>query len=289
MSEFLSGFKVGHWSDADARTGCTVVIPPPGTVGSCDVRGSAPGSRETLVLDPSLSVAEVTALLLTGGSAFGLAAADGVVRFLEEQGLGYETPAARVPIVPAAVIYDLGVSHGARPGPDAGYRAAEAAVEGPVATGRVGAGTGATVGKYKGFEHGIPGGLGVAHAREEGQTVAALAVVNAVGDIVAPDGTVLAGTSADADIGVTGGDLLNTVLVVVATRATMSKAEAHYLAARGSDGITVAVRPAHTRFDGDICFALAAPDGEPVDRVALNHLGMLAARASAAAIRAAVS
>ncbi|MDQ3964340.1 MAG: P1 family peptidase, partial [Actinomycetota bacterium] len=155
------GFKVGHWTDADAATGCTVIIPPRGNVAACEIRGSSPGSREIAQLDNDRRLTEIHGLLLTGGSAFGLAAAHGVVEWLEERGIGYETPIATVPIVPAAVVFDLGVGRSdVRPGPENGRAACEAATDGPVAVGRVGAGTGATVGKWAGREHSAPGGVG---------------------------------------------------------------------------------------------------------------------------------
>jgi L-aminopeptidase/D-esterase-like protein len=286
-----SDFRVGHWTDPGGGTGCTVVLPPPGNVASCDIRGSSPSSRELTLLDPDRRLTEIHAILLTGGSAFGLAAADGVMSWLEGRGVGYETAVTPVPIVPAAVVFDLGVS-GRRPGPDAGRAACDAATPDPVDTGRVGAGAGATTGKWAGFEWHSPGGLGIHTVTAEGAEVSALAVVNPVGDVISEDGSVLAGTRAPdptyrpppraRDVP------LNTVLAVVATRATIDKREARFLASRGSDGITVAVRPAHTRYDGDVVFAVAAPsDGE--DPASVDLLGMLATRAVAGAIRDAVS
>ena len=151
MVSGIEGVRVGHWTDAAAGTGCTVILPPPGTVGAVEVRGGGPATRETELLAPLSSVHDLTALLFTGGSAFGLDAASGVVRWCEDHGLGHETGIARVPIVPAAAIYDLGITANARrPGPDDGYAACEAAAPGPHAVGSVGAGTGATVGKLRG-------------------------------------------------------------------------------------------------------------------------------------------
>ena len=289
-----SDFRVGHWTDPGGGTGCTVVLPPPGNVSSCDIRGSSPSSRELTLLDPDRRLTEIHAVLLTGGSAFGLAAADGVMSWLSERGVGYETAVTPVPIVPTAVVFDLGVGDsGRRPGRDAGMAACDAATADPVDTGRVGAGAGATTGKWAGFEWHSPGGLGIHTASAEGAEVSALAVVNPVGDVISEDGSVLAGTRAPdptyrppppraRDVP------LNTVLAVVATRATIDKMQARFLASRGSDGITIAVRPAHTRYDGDVVFAVAAPS-ETGDPANVDLLGMLATQAVAGAIRDAVS
>lgn len=282
------GFRVGHWTDPDGDTGCTVVLPPPGNVASVDVRGNSPGSRELMSLDPERRLDEVHAVLLTGGSAFGLAAAQGVVEWLEDAGIGYQTPVATIPIVPTAVVFDLGVARGTkRPGPPEGRAACDAATDGPVATGRVGAATGATVGKWAGRDHLSPGGLGIATAEEGGTTVAALAVVNAIGDVVDEDGTVLAGTTAPDPrwtLRAQPAPATNTVLAVVAVAAALDKRDVHFLALRGSDGVTQTIRPAHTRYDGDVTFAVAAP-GPPAD---VDLLGVLAARAVAKAVRSAV-
>jgi L-aminopeptidase/D-esterase-like protein len=287
------GFRVGHWTEADAMTGCTVVLPPPGNVTSCDIRGSSPGSRELALLDPERRLTEVQAILLTGGSAFGLAAADGAVAWLAERGLGYRTRIVPVPIVVAAVVFDLAEGRSdVRPGPEAGRAACDAAHDGRIQTGRVGAGAGVTVGKWAGREAAAPGGLGVAVAEARGSSVAALAVVNSVGDVVGDDGSVLAGSSSAAGelrapaplepLEVPG----NTVLAVVCTRGRMEKRDAQWLAARGSDGITVSVRPAHTRYDGDVVFASVAPGDDEVD---LDVLGALATQAVAGAVRNAVA
>jgi L-aminopeptidase/D-esterase-like protein len=288
------GFRVGHWTDADAGTGCTVVLPPGGNVASCDIRGSSPGSRELEQLHPDRRLTEVHAVLLSGGSAFGLAAATGVVDFLEERGIGYDTTVAKVPIVPAAVIFDLGTGRpDVRPGPDEGRAACEAASEGPVETGPVGVGTGATVGKWAGREHAVSGGVGVAVVEERGHRVAALAVANAVGDVIGADGTVLVGSAEP------GAELrpplpqaqpvpTNTVLALVALQADIDKRAVRWLAARGADGITTSIRPAHTRYDGDVVFAIAAPDGSG-DIPDLDVLGVLATAAVAGAVRNAVA
>lgn len=293
MTSLGFGFHVGHWTDERARTGCTVVLPPRGNVASCEVRGSSPGSRETELLHPDRRLTEVHAVLLTGGSAFGLAAADGVVAWLEERGVGYETSAAVVPIVPAAVVYDLATGRAdVRPGPREGRAACDAASSGGVATGGVGAGAGATVGKWAGREHAAPGGVGIGRAGDGETAVAALAVVNSVGDVVAGDGTVLAGARVARDARsapVEPPAPFNTVLALVATGAALGKRDVRWLAARGADGVTISVRPAHTRYDGDVCFAIAAPppDGAPAHD--LDVLGRHATEAVAAAVRAAVA
>ena len=288
------GFRVGHFTDPGGETGCTVVLPPSGNVCSYDLRGSSPGSRELASLDLERRATEVHGLLLTGGSAFGLAAADGVMAWLEEHGVGYRTEIATIPIVPAAVIFDLGASkdHG-RPGPKAGYAACQAAVEEPVVAGRVGAGTGATVGKWAGREYRSPGGLGMAVMELNGVSLAALAVVNALGDVVAEDGSVLAGTTARnptfrAPAEPTEATIANTVLAVVTTNAALDKTQVRFLAARGSDGITKSVRPAHTRYDGDLVFAVTGPPAAGAPKANLDVLGLLAADAVAAAVRNAV-
>lgn len=272
-----------------------MVLPPPGNVASCDIRGSSPSSRELPLLDLHRRLTEVHAVLLTGGSAFGLAAAEGVVTWLEERNIGYKTRIATVPIVPAAVIFDAAAgSTDLRPRAEAGRAACEAATDGPVEIGRVGAGAGATVGKWAGYGHSRPGGLGIASVEAEGQVVSALVVVNSVGDVVSADGSVLAGTSAPLPPGPLGRPAssaedapTNTVIGLVAVQANLDKREVQWLAARGSDGITVSVRPAHTRYDGDVMFAVAGPSpgGPPSD---LDLLGRLATEAVAAAVRTGV-
>lgn len=274
----VQGVRVGHWTDPAGATGCTVVIPPPGTVGSGEVRGGAPGTRETDLLRPGMLVQEVNAVLLTGGSAFGLAAADGVVRWLEERGIGFDAQLARVPIVPAAVVFDLAVGDpNARPGPDAGYAACEAASH-EVAEGRVGAGTGATVGA----DH-APGGVGTASVSDEGAMVGALAVVNAYGAVVDDDGRPVAGEVPDPDAAPAWPGT-STVLGVVATDAGLSKERAHLLAVAAHDGLARAVSPAHTMWDGDTVFTLATGATQAPQR-ALERMAQVAL---AEAIRRAV-
>lgn len=272
----VRGIRAGHATDGEHHTGCTVVICPPDTVGGVDMRGPSPGSRETALLAPDKHVNDVTAVLLTGGSAFGLAAADGVVHYLEQHGLGHWTPRATVPIVPAAVVYDLFFSQGTRrPDPEMGYAACEAATDGELAQGNVGAGAGVTVGKWAGFEGIMKGGFGAAAVQFETNqgervTVGAAAVTNCVGDVLNPDGSVLAGARAPD-----GGWLgersrlehfmqeppappgTNTTLIVVATDARLNKVETNRLASQAHNGMAIAVRPVHTTHDGDVAFALA--------------------------------
>ncbi|MDQ3878035.1 MAG: P1 family peptidase [Actinomycetota bacterium] len=283
------GFKIGHWTDPSGSTGCTVIIPPRENVTSCEVRGSSPGSREIEQLRTDLRLTEVHGILLTGGSAFGLAAADGVMSWLAERDIGYRTPVATIPIVPTAVIFDLArAGDVAPPGPDAGRVACDSASTDPIETGRVGAGAGARVGKWAGIEHAVPGGLGIGHAEQEGLAVSALAVVNAIGDVLDVDGSVLAGTTAKGAVyrgrPASPAPSLNTVLVCAVTSATLDKRDVHWLAARAADGVTSTVRPAHTRYDGDIAFFSAAPGAE----ANVDVLGYLATIAVQRAVRAAV-
>jgi L-aminopeptidase/D-esterase-like protein len=270
----VAGIRVGHWTDPVGLTGCTVVLCPPSTLGSGEVRGGAPGTRETDLLRPGTLVQEVHAVLLTGGSAFGLAAADGVMRYLEEHGVGFDTGIARVPIVPAAVLFDLGVGDPtARPGPSEGYRACVAAAD-DVPEGNVGAGTGATVAKLRGPEGAIKGGLGSASNRDEDLIVGVLAAVNAWGEVIGEEGETLAGSRVQvAQPESTEGQLgISTTLAVVATNAGLSKERAHLLAVAAHEGISAAVRPAHTRWDGDTVFTLATgaieADQRAVERMA---------------------
>jgi L-aminopeptidase/D-esterase-like protein len=293
----VDGVRVGHWTDAEAGTGCTVVIPPLGTVGGVDVRGGGPGSRETDLLRPLAGVGEVTALLLTGGSAFGLAAASGVVDWCEEAGLGLDVGVARVPIVPAAVVFDLGISgNDRRPGAAEGRMACQAAREGDHEVGSVGAGTGATVGKILGAEGWCKGGLGAAAATlHDGTTVAALAVVNAFGDVLDERGEIIAGAF-DAGSGFVGsarwamanspvhprlGAGQHTTLACVVTDAALDKVDANRVARMGQAGLCRAVSPANTPLDGDIVFCLAT--GHAPANAAV--VGMAAAEVVAEAIR----
>jgi L-aminopeptidase/D-esterase-like protein len=279
MITSVPGIKVGHWTDPVGLTGCTVVLCPPGTVGSGEVRGGAPGTRETDLLRPGMLVHEVNAVLVTGGSAFGLAAADGVMRWLEERGVGFDTHVAKVPIVPAAVLFDLAVGDPlARPGPEAGYASCEAASE-EVPEGRVGAGTGATVAGRT-----AEGGVGTAAVSEDGLTVGAVAAVNAYGSIVDDEGTVIAGAPSGHEPEQPTLGLTNTTIVVVATDARLTRERAHLLAIAAHDGLARAVRPAHTMWDGDTVFTLATGTTEAEQSV----LERMAEEAVADAIRRAV-
>jgi L-aminopeptidase/D-esterase-like protein len=277
----VPGIRVGHFTDPVGVTGCTVVLCPPGTVGSVEVRGGAPGTRETDAIRPGTLVNEVHAVVLTGGSAFGLAAADGVARFLEERGIGFDVGVARVPIVPAAVLFDLGIGDPrARPDASSGYAACSAASDGEVAEGSVGAGTGATVAKVPDPALGWKGGVGTAVV-EGGVVVGALAAVNAMGSIVEDDGTTIAATRGDPAAEPVRWPGTATTLAVVATNATLSKERAQLLALAAHEGLSRAIEPSHTIYDGDTVFSLAT--GETEARQA--ELEPMAARAVAEAIR----
>ena len=265
----VAGVRVGHWHDLDAATGCTVVLTPPeGALASGAVLGGAPGTREIALLDPERTVDRVHALLLAGGSAFGLDAAGGVVRWLEARGVGFDAGVARVPIVPAAVLFDLAVGRSdVRPGPAEGEAAAAAAHDGPVATGRVGAGAGATAFKLLGPDRAVRSGLGSASLALDGATVAALVVANPLGAIVDPDdgrpvaGEIVAAGETPQRFG--GGAGTNTTLAIVATDAPLDKAGARAIATAAHVGIARVVRPSHTPFDGDAAFVLSTGEGTP--------------------------
>ncbi|HLA68802.1 MAG TPA: P1 family peptidase [Bacteroidota bacterium] len=266
----VPGFKVGHYTDSVNMTGCTVVLCLPKTCASCEVRGNSPGSRETALLAPEKSMQEVHAILLTGGSAFGLAAADGVMQWLSDHEIGYETPWVRVPIVPAAVVFDLNVGNSrVRPGPREGQKACEAAGDMPVQEGNVGAGTGATVGKWAGKDTWMKGGIGSAAQQVGSLIVGALVVVNAVGDILDEKGAILAGARNQAKSFLAGADPVrtfargkvldasNTTLAVVATNAGLTKLQLFRISQRMHDGFARAIAPVHTSYDGDVSFALS--------------------------------
>jgi L-aminopeptidase/D-esterase-like protein len=296
----VPGIRVGHWNDEDARTGCTVVLlPEGGAVTSVDVRGAAPGTRESDLLAPGNRVDLADAVLLTGGSAFGLAAADGVVAWLEEQGRGWPTPAGRVPIVPAAVLYDLAVGRAdVRPDAAAGRAAAEDTAAGrPCGTGAIGAGTGASVAKLFGPEHALDGGLGTASARlPSGHVVGAVAAVNACGDVVEDDGGLVAGIGSVARLLAEPSEVSpplpssSTTIALVATDLPLTKTEAHRIAVVAHDGMARAVRPVHTAYDGDTVFvsSTAGHDDDPADAAALLALEVAACDVLAEAIRSAV-
>lgn len=286
----VPGVKVGHWSDREAMTGCTVVTLPEPNVVTGDVRGGAPGTREFALLQPGMAVEQAQAFLLTGGSAYGLAAADGVMRALEADGRGHETPVGRVPIVPSAVIFDLFPDFSARPGPDQGEAAYRSATDEPVPSGLVGAGTGATVAKWRGFEFRRAGGVGSALRSAGDALVGALVVVNAVGDIFSLEGESL--TGGDLEPGppnLTPEAFTNTTLVVVATDAVLSRLELSRLLVRAHDALAVCIRPVHTRFDGDVAFgASVGSESADVDALAEAAFGATAA-AIEKAVRAANS
>ena len=293
----VEGFSVGHWSDPMALTGCTVVLCPPNTVGGCDIRGSSPASRETALLNSEKTMQEVHAILLTGGSAFGLAAADGVMRFLEERNIGYQTPWIRVPIVPAAGIFDLNIGNpGVRPRANDAYYACLHAAAVSEDSGNIGAGTGATVGKWASPECGMKGGLGTSTQRWRDVVIGCIEVVNAVGDVVDANGNILAGARSPDGEFLGAGNLTralrmrnnvpmaNTTLVVVATNAKLSKVETNRMAQRAHDGMARSIVPVHTSFDGDIVFGLASGTIQE----GFDQIAELAVAATAEAIRNAV-
>jgi len=298
----IAGLRVGHFTDPRRPTGCTVLLCPQGAVAGVDVRGAAPGTRETDLLHPLATLETVHALLLTGGSAFGLDAAGGVMRWLEERGHGVQVGPACIPIVPAAVLFDLWVGDASvRPDAAAGYAACEAASADHPAQGSVGAGAGATVGKLFGIAHAMKGGIGSAAIRVGAITVAALVAVNAIGDVVDPaSGRVIAG--ARADDGRTPLDTLAaicdgalpaqlmagmaTTIGIVATDALLTKAQANKLAAMAHDGLARSINPVHTASDGDALFAIAT--GGSGKSGHLSVLGALAAEVTARAVLNAV-
>lgn len=282
----VPGIAAGHWTDADAATGCTVILCGDTAVGGVAVRGGSPGTRETDLLDPMRRVDRVHAILLSGGSAFGLAAADGVQRWLEERGIGFETPHGYVPIVPAAILYDLGVGRAdVRPDAMAGYAAADAASDAPLASGSVGAGTGATVAKGLGQAGAVKSGIGSASCTlPSGITVGAAVAVNAWGGIHDHrDGALIAGplrdevTMADPMAVILDGEyppndetMTNTTIGVVATDAALDKAQANFVASSAHDGLALTIRPCHTISDGDTLFCVATGrNSAPVNMTAI--------------------
>lgn len=296
----VAGIKVGHFTDTRRPTGCTVILCEDGATGGVDVRGSAPGTRETDLLDPKNLVQQVHAVVLSGGSAFGLDTATGVVRWLEERGIGYDVGVAKVPIVPAAILFDLGVGDAKiRPDADAGYKACKAASANAPAEGNVGAGAGATVGKMFGGKRAMKGGIGTASIKLAGLTVGAIVAVNAVGDVIDPatgkliagartaDGKKLAGTMA----GILRGEALppmlggtNTTIGLIATDAKLDKAQAQKVAEMAQDGLARAINPAHTMFDGDTIFAVATGKTTSTKPANVTLIGALAAEAMSQAI-----
>jgi len=296
----VEGLSVGHHTLTEKPTGCTVILAEEGAVASVDVRGGGPATRETDLLDPSTTIQEVHGIVLTGGSAYGLDVAGGVMRFLEERAVGFGIGGGVVPIVPAAALFDLPIADmfHLRPGPDCGYEAAASASPGPIPEGNVGAGAGATVGKLRGLQRGMKGGLGTASVRlPDGLVVAALAAVNSVGDVVDPGtGRVVAGVRTedggaleDARVLLRSGAALeperpaaNTVVAVVATNATLTQAQARKMAQMAQDGLARVIFPAHTPYDGDTVFALAT--GRQTSTPNLTVIGALAADVLAEAI-----
>ena len=304
----VEGLELGHHTLTQRPTGCTVILARNGAVGGVDVRGSAPGSREIALLDPVNTVERVNAVVLSGGSAFGLSVGDGVMRYLDERDIGYRVGSKVVPIVVGAILYDLGLEgdEKIRPGPECGYQAASTASDGPAAEGSVGAGAGATVGKMRGRDRSMRGGFGTASITlPSGLTVAAAVAVNAVGDIVDPaTGEVVAGArTADGrgfvdmrramrgeSEGPTGegtpSEGANTTIGIVATNATLTKVQATKVAQMAQDGFARAIYPAHTTGDGDTIFSLATGAwGEEAD---VTLIGALAADVMAEAILRAV-
>lgn len=294
----IHGIKVGQHTLSERPTGCTVVLVEAGAVAGVDVRGSSPGTREIALLHPLSRVDKVQAIVLSGGSAFGLATATGVMQYLDERGIGFETPATQVPIVPAAILYDLGIGdHTIRPTADCGYQAASQASSGPIQEGNVGAGAGATVGKLRGAARAMKSGIGTASITlANGIIIAALVAVNAVGDVIDPtnaqivagvrteDGTGLADSrKLLRDVSVPQGQTgANTTLGVVATNVPLTKVQATKVAQMAHDGLARAISPVHTPYDGDTVFALAT--GTHAARSSVLQIGALAAEVMAEAI-----
>jgi L-aminopeptidase/D-esterase-like protein len=285
MALGVAGVRVGHWTAPTGRSGCTVVLPPAGAVGAVAVRGGAPGTREAAALGPAGKITVCHGVVLAGGSAFGLAAADGAVRWLEAQGIGYAVGPAVVPIVGGAILLDASVADPpSRPDADAGWAACEAATEQDPAEGGIGVGAGCTIAKVAGLDHAWRGGVGVAVARAAGVTVGAIVANNAVGELVGEGGEWLARARVPADaprFPTHGGPLLgghddgptgNTVIGCIVTDAHLSKRDAHRVADLGHSGLARTLRPAHTESDGDALFCLATGRvAATVDLVA--HLG----------------
>lgn len=298
----VAGIKVGHHTLAARPTGCTVVLAEAGAVAGVDVRGSAPGTRETDLLNPLNVVDKVQAIVLSGGSAFGLDAASGVMRYLEERKVGFPTPYGAVPIVPGATLFDLAVGDPkVRPGADCGYAAAVAASAGPVAEGSVGAGAGATVGKLLGMDRAMKGGIGTAALTlPDGLIVAALVAVNAYGDVIDPaTGRVVAGARTPDGLGLADARTVlrtgasqkkpfgeNSTIGIVVTNARLTKTQGAKVAQMAHDGLARSITPVHTLADGDTLFALAT--GSLAAEADVSRVGALAAEAVADAVLRAV-
>ena len=286
----VEGVEVGHWTSDDHGTGLTAIVFPEPNVAAAEVRGAAPGSRETSLLRPEMRVQQIQALVFTGGSAFGLAAVDGVVRELAADGRGHPTRNGPVPIVPAAVIYDLDRPSGLRPGPAEGAGAYRNRSAEPVRSGRIGAGRGATISQWRGPQAVQPSGLGSALVDSGRARVGALAVVNAVGDVFTLEGESLTGggfvPGPPASAVTTN---TNTTLVAVATDARLDRADLIRMCIRSQDAVAACVRPAHTRYDGDAVFAISCGSADP-DHDALGEAAFVAtARAIAVAVTNAVA
>ena len=298
----VDGLLCGHFTDSRRPTGCTVILAPEGAVAGVDVRGAAPGTRETELLSPLNTVEKVHAVLLAGGSAFGLDAAGGVMRWLEERGIGVLVGSVRVPIVPAAILFDLFTGDPRiRPDAAAGYAACDAASAATPAEGNVGAGAGAVVGKMFGIERAMKGGIGSASITVSGITVGAIVAVNAIGDVIDPaSGRVIAGARCadgrrmvNAAQAMLRGDTTaqpepaaSTTLGVIGTDAVLTKAQANKLAQMAHDGLARSINPVHTTSDGDTIFALAT--GRSARAANLTLLGTMAAEATALAVLRAV-
>jgi L-aminopeptidase/D-esterase-like protein len=287
----VPGIKVGHAQNDEAKTGCTVILPDRQITASVEVRGLAPGTREIELLDPVRPISQIHGIVLTGGSAFGLDSACGVVQFLEENNIGHETGAARVPLVPAAVIYDLAVgSSKIRPDRQMGYLAAQQATDDNILQGLVGVGTGASVGKFAGHRCAMNGGMGTcSDVIDEKIIVGVLVVVNALGNVINPStGKTITGAR-DPETkkfidplliikqpqSLTFARLTNTTLAVVATNAQLTKAEAKRLAQMATNGITSTTFPAHTPYDGDVVFAISTGEHAGVDFLRLGFLAAI--------------
>jgi L-aminopeptidase/D-esterase-like protein len=298
----VAGIKVGHFTDSRRPTGCTVILTEDGAVAGVDVRGAAPGTRETDLLNPINTVQTVHAIMLSGGSAFGLDTATGAMRFLEERGIGVNVGVARVPIVPAAILFDLGVGDAKiRPDAEAGYKACKAAATTAPAEGNVGAGAGATVGKLFGMARAMKSGIGTSAIKLDGIAVGAIVAVNAVGDVFEPaTGKIIAGARTkdgkalvNSMAALLRGEPLPSLLAgtattigVVATDVVLTKVQASKVAQMAHDGLARAINPVHTAYDGDTIFALAT--GKSSKPVNVTLIGALAAEAMAQAVVRAV-
>jgi len=302
----VPGIEVGQAQDAEALTGCTVILCRKGAIGGVDVRGGAPGTRETDLLNPVNMVEKVHAIVLAGGSAFGLDAASGVMRYLEEQDIGFNTGVAKVPIVPAAILFDLDIGRSdVRPDAEMGYRAAFAASKNVPAEGNVGAGTGAAVGRILGKKTAMKSGLGTASLEANGVVVGAIVAVNAWGDVIDPQSGEIVAGARSTNVGpikigsqddfantlemmktflgrtaVGVATKANTVIGVVATNAKLTKTEATKVAQMAQDGLARAIRPAHTMLDGDTIFALSTG----TKKVNVSTVGAFAAEVMSQAI-----